>query len=980
MISRLFLGLLFFFVWSLQAQEDFIHYTPEHGLPSSEVYDVICDQKGFIWISTDRGVSRFNGYTFENFYTSDGLTDNLIIELFEDKHNRIWFSANSGQLCYYDYTDAKIHEYQYNDKLQKYLPSRVIIKSIRVDSSGTLYIGYLSFGSISLDKDGKITVIDSRPAKQSTIYKACFREVEGQPLLYTVGANNHFNDTVEIQVDLPGIRLYRTLPLASGHFLDAYMKKRKNGTYVCSVPGFLLEFAPGKQPLIIPIKDDVRRIYEDSRQRLWICFRKEGARLYEPGEHLGSKRFSTILPEKYTNAICEDKEQGMWVGIYNDALYYRPGVNINVEKVPGIPAAAVLKCMGSKDSDLYIGTESGQLYCFHANGTLDSRMLPVSHITWIQDLDSGLMVYGNRRCYIWKNKVRVLSKPERSEGVYSVRKTDSVIYAGAYSSMLRFMARPPYTELPFVRLFPGRFEAIFADKGRLLLGSSNGVYSFEDDTTLSYNHWFDKACRTVDIQSIRGYLAFATLGEGIRFVNRDNGKAFTLGTRQGMLSNNINALYTNDSSLWAASNFGLNEIRFSRDSFRVYSYTISNGLKVSEIRKIQIHNNRLWMMTPRGIYSFGLAGIINNREGIPVHILSVINGDTAYTGTSLLGDIRVHFNSILRIRYVGLSYKQYRNIQYKYRLLEKDSAWAYTRNTEVEFAFLSEGHYTFELSASNEDGEWSAAVKFHFSIEPPFWKTWWFMLTSGLLVFGIFLTLFMVRIRRLKEENRIREQLYDYRQQALVARMNPHFIFNSLNSIHYFIFNEDKRMAGKYLTRFASLMRLTLDLSTREYVKLEEDIRALELYMELEAWRFKDKFGFTLHIDKTLDLSQTLVPPMLVQPFVENAVKHGLLNRSGAGGQLDVYYRRAGQNLECIVEDNGVGREEVERLKQQHIPGPAHRSAGINLTLQRLETACTKNKQPFLFIYTDKTPATHSETGTIIRFYIPFNYAKNTDH
>lgn len=979
MKTRLLLGLLIFFRCTLQAQEEFIHYIPDQGLPSSEVYDVICDQKGFVWISTDRGVSRFNGYTFENFYTSDGLTDNVITELFEDKHNRIWFSANSGRLCYYDYTDAKIHAYKYNDSLKKYVPSRVIIKTIRFDSSGTLFLGYLNHGTISVDKDGKLKAFVPRLNKPSNVYKVYFRELQGQPLLYTIGFNHTLHDTVEIHIDLPGIVFHKILPIASGHFLDVYMQKRKNGIYLCSLPGFMLEIAPGKKPLIVPVKDDVRRIYEDSQKRLWICFRKEGLRMYEPGESLRSEKFTTMLPGKYTNAICEDKEQGMWVGVYNDALYYRPGLNIKVEKLPGIPATTVIKCMGTKDKDLYIGTEAGHLYCLHANGTLDSCMLPISHISWIQDLDSGLMVYGNRRCYIYKNKLTLLDKTNRSLGVYHVQKTDSIIYAGVYSSVLRFMALPPYTELPGVSLFSGRFETIFADEDRLLVGNINGVHRLEGNTAVSCNHWFDKECRTVDIQPIREYLAFATLGEGIRFMNRTNGKTFTLSTRQGLLNNNINALYVNDSSLWAASNFGLNEIRFSRDSFRVYSYTISNGLKVGEIRKLQVYNNRLWMLTPQGIYSFALSGIINNQAGIPVHILSVINGDTIYTGASLLGDTRIHFNSILRIRYVGLSYKQYRNIHYKYRLLEKDSTWTYTMNTEVEFAFLSEGHYTFELSASNEDGEWSIPVQFHFSIEPPFWKTRWFIVASGLLIFGMFLTLFIVRIRRLKEENRIREQLYDYRQQALVARMNPHFIFNSLNSIHYFIFNEDKRMAGKYLTRFASLMRLTLDLSTREYVKLEEDIRALELYMELEAWRFKDKFSFTLHIDKNLDRAQTLVPPMLVQPFVENAIKHGLLNRTEAGGQLNVYYRRADQNLECIVEDNGVGRDEAQRQKQ-HTLNETHRSAGIDVTLQRLETACKKNKQDFLLTYKDKTLATHSETGTLVRFYIPYNYDKNTDH
>jgi hypothetical protein len=362
-----------------------------------------------------------------------------------------------------------------------------------------------------------------------------------------------------------------------------------------------------------------------------------------------------------------------------------------------------------------------------------------------------------------------------------------------------------------------------------------------------------------------------------------------------------------------------------------------------------------------------------------VHILSATNGDTVYVGNALLENQEVHFNSILRIQYVGLSYKQHRNVHYRYRLPEKDDDWTYTMNTEVEFAFLAEGHYTFELSASNEDGEWSPPVRFRFFIEPPFWRTWWFILGIGSLVLGVMFSVFILRIRRLREQSRIREQLYDYRQQALVARMNPHFIFNSLNSIHYFIFNEDKRVAGKYLTRFASLMRLTLDFSTRDYVTLEEDLSALRLYMELEAWRFRDKFTFSLHVGETIDVKAIRVPPMLVQPFVENAIKHGLLNRIEAGGKLDVRYRFDGKNLECVVEDNGIGREEAEKLKQGVTDG-IHRSAGVSITRQRLETACEKNRQPFLLEYSDIISSTPSESGTLVRFYIPYTYDKDTDH
>lgn len=979
MSTKLLLGLLSLFVFTLSAQEGFTHYTPDQGLPSSEVYDVICDQKGFVWISTDRGVSRYNGYAFENFYTSDGLTDNVIIEMFEDQENHIWFSANSGKLCYYDYADSKIHEYRYNDLLRENLPMMVVIKSIRMDSSGTLSVGYLHYGAVSVTREGKLSVIADWERKITKTYTVYFRELQGQDLIYSVGGAHPFHDTLKVFIDLPGIHYYNVLPLSSGKFLDEYILKRKNGTRLFYIPGYLIEAVPGKEPLLITIKDDVRRIFEDRRGRLWICLRHEGLRMYEPGEGLASRRYTSFLPGKYTNAICQDKEQGMWIGVYKDALYYRPMVNVQVEKLRGIPESMVVKSLGSKGSDLYLGTESNLLYCLHANGKLDSLLLPINQMSQILEQDSGLLVYGNHRCYIDKNRVRVLPNKNIGAFVYCVYQVDSVIYAGAYNGLLCYNAKKPYEIYALIGMLHGRLEAMFNDHGRLLLGTTNGVYVLQGDTTLSCNHWFDKVCRTTSIQAINRYLVFATLGEGIRFMNRSNGKRFTLSTGQGLLSNNINALCVNGESLWAAGSFGLNEIRFNRDSFRVYSYTLSNGLKVSEIRQLLVHNNRLWMISPGGAYSFGLSDMANNPESIPVHILSVTNADTMYTGAALNRDVEVHFNSILRIRYVGLSYKQYQKVHYRYRLLDKDDTWTYTMNTEVEFAFLAEGYYTFELSAANEDGEWSPPVTFRFFIKPPFWRTWWFIFGAGLLVLTLIFAIFLVRIRRLQEKNRVREQLYDYRQQALVARMNPHFIFNSLNSIHYFIFNEDKRVAGKYLTRFASLMRLTLDFSTRDYVSLEEDISALHLYMELEAWRFRNKFMFFLHTDEAIDVKVIRVPPMIAQPFVENAIKHGLLNRMEDGGQLKVRYRFTDKKLECVIEDNGIGREAAEKLKQDHIEG-VHRSAGVSITRQRLEIACEKHKQPFLLEYSDKTPDTHSETGTLVRFYIPFTYDKNTDH
>jgi LytS/YehU family sensor histidine kinase len=172
---------------------------------------------------------------------------------------------------------------------------------------------------------------------------------------------------------------------------------------------------------------------------------------------------------------------------------------------------------------------------------------------------------------------------------------------------------------------------------------------------------------------------------------------------------------------------------------------------------------------------------------------------------------------------------------------------------------------------------------------------------------------------------------------ALLAQMNPHFLFNSLNSIDSYIIRNESKKASEYLNNFARLMRLILQNSRSNYISLKDELEALDLYMQMESLRFANRFSYELKVDPDIDTSSTLIPPMLIQPYVENAIWHGLMHKKeGEEGKVEITISRKDESLYCIIHDNGIGREKASALKAQK-SGNRKRSMGMQITKDRIE-------------------------------------------
>jgi LytS/YehU family sensor histidine kinase len=303
---------------------------------------------------------------------------------------------------------------------------------------------------------------------------------------------------------------------------------------------------------------------------------------------------------------------------------------------------------------------------------------------------------------------------------------------------------------------------------------------------------------------------------------------------------------------------------------------------------------------------------------------------------------------------------------YQYRLLgNNDSTWRSTTQAFIEFTSLLAGEYIFEVKALNENNIASAqTARYRFVVQAPIWKRGWFLLLAGIMMAIITYLIYRRQIAINNEKNKIRELMLSYEQQALAAQINPHFIFNVITNIQSFVLTQDKKVAYNYLNKFARLMRLSLDNSRMKWVSLNSEIELVDIYLELEKLRFA-RFEFKISCDENIDQQQTFVPSMLIQPFLENSVKHGIFYLHDKEGIIQVHFEKIADNIVCTIEDNGVGRRIATEKKPIH---KVHKSAGQSITNKRMELLMNETNQKFYFEIIDK----EADNGTIVKFNMPY--------
>ncbi len=294
------------------------------------------------------------------------------------------------------------------------------------------------------------------------------------------------------------------------------------------------------------------------------------------------------------------------------------------------------------------------------------------------------------------------------------------------------------------------------------------------------------------------------------------------------------------------------------------------------------------------------------------------------------------------IRFSALAYTMANDVRFRYRLKGFDDWMEPTGRHFANYTNVPGGDYVFQLQAANNEGEWNKEMlELPIHVSTSFWRSTWFRMGMVLLIAGAAYWFYRYRFDHLKKKQKMKleyeKKLANVEMTALLAQMNPHFLFNSLNSIDSYIIRNESKKASEYLNNFARLMRLILQNSRSNYVSLKDELEALDLYLQMERLRFMDKFEYEIIVEKGADAASIVIPPMLIQPYVENAVWHGLMHKKdGTIGKVQIIISREDGRLICIVKDNGIGREKAEEIKAQK-PGNRKRSMGMQITFDRIE-------------------------------------------
>lgn len=960
----------------------FRHYTTDHGLPSPETYDVLQDRRGYTWISTDNGVARFNGYEFKNFGPEQGLKNNVVFQLYEDHRGYIWMVTMSENLYYYDYAQDSILAYRHNSIIQKYDILSRGGPGFFVDSAGTIFRSLYGVGILQVDTFGQHRRIYA-PGQGGLDIVSFGR----QTLLYFEPylqrdwlERREVRDEYPYHFSLDRGKTYQTrwVPYESSASGAQYFLDLDDGRRIIHQNQYLHYFIADQYQWTVKLPYEVSIIHHHHDGRLYLgCRSGEGVQVYENLEAIRRRQppVQVFLQGNTISRIYEDPNRGLWITTIENGVYYCPNPEVNVfDTEAGLPEDHVTSLACRSDERLFVGFRQGSV-CL-----LDLRqgIFPVV-TSQQQDKEIFALHYDPVQKSLWKGSVSLSRhSPIAWNQAFNINATRQVIRRNTpghknFKIKDRRLWASSFNGFGRINLDNGEMEidswnfglqqrtlVAFEDlAGRIWIGNLQGLFEFKDNRLVrpeARHPAFSLRVEDID-QLADSTLVIGTKGEGVLLWKGD--QVIQLSKSSGLTTSMVERVHVDpEQNIWVGTLNGLNRItRHGADSFTVMPLTLADGLPSNEINHITSHNGQTWVATTRG-----LVRIPPDEKQPPITpspILERVKVNNRIVSAKEVPSLP-HTQNNLQFTFLAINFAMQGNIRYRYRLLPIQE-WQTSTDRTTTYSQLGPGRYTFQVQAANQAGQWSDTTEWSFQIQLPFWLSLWFILPVSLLLLGSVVVYYRYRIRqerreahfqrivanlatersaREREKARMEREMLDLKQSALRAQINPHFIFNTLSSIEDLILNGDRTNATRYLARFAKLIRAALQASLQNKVSLEEDIEMLQHYLSLEKIRFDNGFSYTLEMAPDIDPFALQVPPMLAQPYVENAILHGLVDARG-DEHIHLRYWLEQDYLLIRITDNGIGIEEAQKRKGAD---SLQRSIGMTLTEKRLELLAHNDK------------------------------------
>jgi len=954
----------------------FNHYSDEEGLPSPTVYMCLQDSTGYMWFATQNGAAKFDGHTFHNFTTGNGLNSNNITSLVLSNEGKIYTGSYENGVNFIQ--NDRVNEY-YNDRNLNPLIRELFL------INGTFYCTSPSeFKFI----ENKKLFVNRGPLEQDPV-----------PDEFTCNSVSKSNNGTLIFSTTKGIYEYYnkhfTKITAVNEPVFCTFTDRNNYLYA-GLNGCIKMFKDNKLKDEFTLKTEndskVWKIFIDSRNNIWFSLMSKGlylipanrSKIFDFGAKLG-------LEKSQINYLYEDKSQNIWVCTFGKGVYCFSSLYINnYNDVDGLSNNSVQALEFVGNNRLAIGTFDGlnifdgwsfnnikindpgaihkYIYKIYYDG--------VQHV-YASYSSSGTKILNNEK---GGSEFRIFSGP-----AFIV--TDTALLTGHWGDRL-FWFSIKSSEINYdssIWVFDSTlnknkiFDIHLDNSGKLWIATAKGLCIYNKGTR-SYFH--DKPVLNSSINKI-----YIDSDEKI-WIGGDNGIAVfdSKSISWKFLMNGFNSAtcFAEDKqgNIWIGTIQGLfNSVNveiadnvFSAPGDYVF-LTKYSGLPSGEVLSLcpDTANNIMWIGTSGGLTRFD----IDHYNSLPGTILALQINKLSVEDSVYKYNDRIELENgrhNIKIDVSCMYYKNPKEIIYQTKFYN-DEQWHETPNNIINLQGVGSGDYIFQVRARTSNYEYSEIKEIKFSIAPPFYDTWLFKISGGVIVclLAVYIANRKIKISRGrdKEKQEIKNKIISLEHQALSAMMNPHFIFNCLNSVSYLVNSGKHEEANEYIAEMSGLIRINLDLASKSYVSVKQEICRLETYLKIEKMRTNNLFDHIITIEENINTASTFIPNMIIQPFVENSIWHGLKNLK-SGGKIEINMsiinlptnQDISRHFVITIKDNGTGLSNVSNKTER-------KSHGIRLIEDRIKLLSKDKGLPPPIELKDLSEENSETTGTIVILSLP---------
>jgi len=936
-------------------QYHFSNFSVEDGLSQSQVRSICQDPKGYIWIGTLGGVSRFDGKLFVNYSEEDGLLNDEVLHTSVDKEGHVYFGTLGG-FSFFDGT--KFHKVLFDSAYADFYANDII-----KDRSGKIWISTDGAGILCYENN-EFKHYDTESGLPHDFGRCLTIDKKGQLWVGTQAGIAVWNGQSFSPTQHPELATVKTAQILERSNGELWIATLGQGSFRIAQRQLTQFMEPDGL-----VNDWIRSIAEDSLGNVWLAS-KTGLSKYD-GLNFITFNQQDGLPQDNIKYLSCDEEGNLWMGTDGSGIIKFSGeAFVTFTAKDGLSNNLIMSITEDTAQNLWFATYGTGISAYNGslfinvrnndglvNGTVWSSFTDSKNNVWFAT-SNGISRYYDKKF-----------TPYRPGQEFSLKRFTSIfedsrgnIWFGAKYGVVRYDGTT-FSEFTADTEFIGEnVRSIFEDKsGTIWFATKDGITLFDGKNFLSQS---TKGLpdNSVVHTILGGREDFIWVGtsKGLYLYNGDSFRRIKI--NEDPRSNQINSMvFDEEGNLWLGTNNGLYELApescYGSKPPDINQYTNWEGIKGLECNlnaAFKDSQGFLWFGTSKGLIRYDYK--MRNQRAfqltprVQIAELQLFLEKTDWNqysqqvnpASGLPEELQVsHDQNYLTFNYIGIHHTNPEQVQYQFLLEGFDKHWSpWTKATSATYSNLPFGKYDFKVRASNGEGLPSATpASFSFEILPPFWRTWWFYILSAvvatLCIFG-FVNWRLKVIERKKQTQQLvdKSKMMALEQQTLNAHMNRHFIFNALNSIQYYINMQDKLSANIYLSSFAKLVRKNLDSAQKDLVFLTEEMERLELYLSLENMRFSDKFTYQIEIDDDIDGETIRVPSMLLQPFVENSIRHGILPLKDGSGVIRVNVKQSNENIVFSIQDNGIGFD--TSMERKDLDETDHVSKGMQITKDRI--------------------------------------------